>query len=46
MTKIEAIWLEERGKAESKPVAPEELRLTRIDPVSPLDIYAGVSDSL
>jgi hypothetical protein len=46
MTKIEAIWLEERGRAESKPVAQEELRLTRIDPVSPLDIYAGVSDSL
>lgn len=46
MTKIEAIWQEERAKAESKAIAPNELRLTRIDPVSPLDIYAGVSDSL
>jgi hypothetical protein len=46
MTKIEAIWLEERGKAGSKPIASGELRLTRIDPVSPLDIYAGVGDSL
>lgn len=46
MTKIESIWLEERGKAESKPVAQDELRLIRVDPVSPLDIYAGVSDSL
>lgn len=46
MTKIEAIWQEVRVKAESKPIAPDELRLTRVDSVSPLDIYAGVSDSL
>lgn len=46
MTKIEAIWQEERVRAENKPVSPDELRLTRIDPVGSLDIYAGVSDSL
>lgn len=46
MTKIEAIWQDERKRAESIPVVSDELRLTRIDPVNPLDIYAGVSDSL
>lgn len=46
MTKIDAIWHEEKIKAKFMPIAPEELRLTRIDPVSQLDIYAGVSDSL
>ncbi len=46
MTKIETIWQAEQAKALSKPVASDELRLTRIDPVSPFDIYAGVSDSL
>jgi hypothetical protein len=46
MTKIEAIWQVERAKAESQPVASDGLRLTRIDPVGSLDIYAGVSDSL
>ena len=46
MTKIEAIWQDERVKAKIRPLVTDELRLTRIDPVSPLDIYAGIGDSL
>lgn len=46
MTKIEEIWEEERVKAKSTPIAPDELRLTRIDLFSRLDTYAGISDSL
>lgn len=45
MTKIEVIWQDERRRAESIPVVSDELRLTRIDPDNPVDIYAGVSDS-
>lgn len=45
MTKIEGIWQEERVQAEIKPIATDELRLTRIDSVSRLDVYAGITDS-
>jgi hypothetical protein len=45
MTRIEAVWAEERRNAGARPLDASGLRLTRIDSTSRFDVYGGIDDN-